>query len=127
MKRLVQNDWFAALCFLLVYLCTNSYIYAWDDQHLEIPLLKHLIDPTLYKGDYYVESLAKNFTSFLYPLMARVIKVDQIPAAYLSLFLIARFFLFFWAYRLWRFLSKEKFTAAMAVLMFILTGRTEEF
>lgn len=127
MKRLLHNDWFAALLFLLVYLCTNSYIFGWDDQHVEIPLLKHYIDPALYKGDYYVEGLSKNFTSFLYPLLARVITIDQIPAAYLVLFLIARFFMFFWIYRLWQVLSKERFAAAMAVLMFILTGRTEEF
>lgn len=60
-RNLFTNDFFLALIFLIAYLCTNSYIYGWDDQHLEIPLLKHLIDPSLYKGDYYVESLAKNF------------------------------------------------------------------
>ncbi len=126
-KRLFQNDWFVASLFLIAYLCTNSYTIGWDDQHLEIPLLKHLIDPNLYKGDYYVEGLAKNFSSFLYPILARVISTDQIPAVYLILFLIARYFMFYWVYRLWLLLSGDRFAAAMAVAMFFLMGRTDEF
>ncbi len=126
-KRLFQNDFFLAFCFLVAYLCTNSYIFAWDDQHLEIPLLQHLIDPSLYKGDYYVEGLAKNFSSFLYPILAKLIKTDQIQPTYLVLFLFARFWMFFWVFRLWSLISKDRFVAAMAVLMFFLMGRTEEF
>jgi hypothetical protein len=128
LKKLLQNNWFVALLFLIAYLLTNSYIYAWDDQHLEIPLLKHLIDPSLYKGDYYVEGLAHNFSSYLYPILAKFIKVDQIPAAYLVLFLIARYMMFYWVYRLWVLLSGgERWVGAVAVLMFFLMGRTEEF
>lgn len=126
-KRLLQNDWFVTLLFLAAYLCTNSYIYAWDDQHLEIPLLKHLIDPTLYKGDYYVEGLAANFSSYLYPLLAKCITIAQIPAVYFVLFLVSRYMMFYWAFRLWQLISGERFAAAMAVLMFFLMGRTEEF
>ena len=51
----------------------TSYKYGWDDQQLEIPLLKHLIDPTLYQGDYYVESLKQNFSSYFYPILAKLI------------------------------------------------------
>jgi hypothetical protein len=120
-------NFLAAFFFLVVYLCTNSYIFAWDDQHLEIPLLKHLIDPTLYAGDYYVEGLAHNFSSFLYPILAKLITIDQIQPVYLVLFLISRFFMFYWIYRLWQLISGEKWAAAMAVLMFILMARTEEF
>ena len=127
LKRLFQNDFFVALLFLLAYLCTNSYIYAWDDQHLEIPMLKHLIDPSLYKGDYYVESLSRNFSSFLYPILAKAITLKQVPAAYLLLFLLSRYAMFFWVYRLWQWLAGDKWSAAAAVLMFFLMGRTEEF
>jgi len=126
-KSFISNDFLAAAVFLVVYLCSNSYIFGWDDQHLEIPLLKHLIDPSLYKGDYYVESLAKNFSSYLYPILARFIKASQVQSAYLVLFLIARYFIFLSLYKLWKFLSKDKFAAVCAVLMFILLGRTEEF
>ena len=127
-KRLLKNDWFIALLFLIGYLCTNSYIFAWDDQHLEIPLLKHLIDPALYKGDYYVEGLAKNFSSYLYPILSHLLKnTDQVQPTYLVLFLISRYFMFFWIYRLWQLISGDRFAAAMAVLMFFLMGRTEEF
>ena len=126
-KKLYLNDFFLALVFLILYLCTNSYIYGWDDQHLEIPLLKHLIDPSLYKGDYYVESLAKHFSSYLFPILAKIITVKQIPATYLILFLIARYFMFFWVFKLWNFISKDRFAAVCATLMFFLMGRTEEF
>ncbi|MBI3602465.1 MAG: hypothetical protein HY209_06200 [Candidatus Omnitrophica bacterium] len=127
LKRLLANDFFAAFLFLIAYLCTHSYIYGWDDQHLEVPLLKHLIDPSLYKGDYYVESLARHFSSYLYPVLAKFITVAQVPAAYFILFLTARFFIFFWLYKLWQLISKDKFTSACAILMFMVLGRTEEF
>jgi hypothetical protein len=138
-KRLCSKDWFLALVLLGVYLATNRYIYAWDDQHLEIPLLKHLIDPELYKGDYYVESLAQNFTSYLYPILSKFITVDQIPSAYLILFLLSRYFLFYWSFKLWDLLARKyfgsgadlsaspRFSAFCAVTMSILIGRTEEF
>src|ERR1700722_9243623 len=125
--KLLRNDFIIALLLLAAYLLTNSYIYGWDDQHLEIPILKHLIDPGLYKGDYYVESLTKYFTSWLYPILAKFITVKQIPAAYLVLFLISRYLMFYWVYRLWLFVSGSCFAAVSATLMFFLLGRTEEF
>ncbi|MBF0489798.1 MAG: hypothetical protein HQL15_04180 [Candidatus Omnitrophica bacterium] len=127
LKSLFLNDYFIAFLVLVAYLCTNNYIYAWDDQHLEIPLLKHLIDPSLYRGDYYVESLAKNFSSYLFPILAKFIKVSQIPTVYFILFLFARYMMFFFVFKLCQFISKDKFAALCAVLMFFLTGRTEEF
>ena len=95
-KTLFQSDWFISIVILIVFLLTNGYKYNWDDQHLEIPLLKSLIDPALYAGDYYVESLKKNFTSFFYPILSRCITVEQVPAAYFILYLFSRYFLFFW-------------------------------
>ena len=125
--KLLRNEFFIAFLLLIAYLLTNSYIYGWDDQHLEIPILKHLIDPNLYKGDYYVESLTKYFTSWLYPVLAKFITVKQVPAAYLVLFLISRYFMFYWVYRLWLLISGSCFAAMSATLMFFLLGRTEEF
>ncbi len=125
--KIFRNDFFIALCFLAAYLITNSYVYGWDDQHLEIPTLKHLIDPSLYKGDYYVESLSRNFTSYLYPVLAKFIRVNQIPAAYLILFLLARYAMFFWVFRLWELISGSRFAAFAATAAFFLLGRTEEF
>lgn len=137
-RQCLSKDWLLALLILGIYLATNRYIYGWDDQHLEIPLLKHLIDPTLFQGDYYVESLTKNFTSFLYPILSRVISVDQIPAVYLTLFILSRYFLFYWWLKLWRLLAvrsllgsgEDRNTALVAfscVLYAIVLGRTEEF
>jgi len=125
--KLFRNNFFIALLFLIGYLLTNSYIYGWDDQHLEIPILKHMIDPSLYKGDYYVESLSKYFTCWLYPLLAKVITLKQVPTAYLIIFLISRYFMFYWVYRLWLMISGSCFAAVSATLMFFLLGRTEEF
>ncbi len=127
LRILFSNDFFVSAVFLIVYLFTNSYILGWDDQHLEIPLLKHLIDPALYKGDYYVESLAKNFSSYLYPILAKLITVPQIPAVYFMLFLISRYAMFFFIYKLWLYISKDRFAACAAVITFIVLGRTEEF
>lgn len=133
-----SRDWLICLVIIAVYLLTNRYIYGWDDQHLEIPLLKHLIDPTLFKGDYYVESLTRNFTSFLYPILSRLITVKQIPAVYLGLFILSRYFLFYWWFKLWRLLAVRAqlgegidrntgLIAASCVLYAIVLGRTEEF
>ncbi len=126
-RKLFLNDFFLALLFLIGYLCTNSYVYGWDDQHLEIPLLKHLIDPSLYKGDYYVEGLTKHFSSYLFPVLSKFISVAQIPTAYLILFLIARYCMFLWVFKLWNFISKDRFSAICATVMFFVLGRTEEF
>ena len=126
-KYIFSNDFFLAFIILIAYLCTNGYAYGWDDQHLEIPLLKHLIDPSLYKGDYYVESLTKNFSSYLYPILSKFITVAQIPTVYFVLFLFSRYWMFFWILKLWNLISKDKFAAFCATLMFFLLGRTEEF
>ena len=49
MMKLFRNEYFIALLLLLAYLLTHGYSYGWDDQHLEIPILKHLIDPGLHR------------------------------------------------------------------------------
>lgn len=127
LKRILKNDWLISFSIFLIFLATNGYTYGWDDQHLEIPLLKSLIDPNLYVGDYYVQTLKANFTSFLFPLLAKVITVAQIPTAYFLLYLISRFFLFFYAYKLWKLISRNRFSAMLCVLSFILVFRVEEF
>ena len=68
-QTLLQNEWFIAGCLLIIFLAANGYHYGWDDQHLEIPLLKSLIDNTLYQGDYYVESLKKKIYQFFLSLI----------------------------------------------------------
>lgn len=126
-KTLLKNDWVIGLFLLLVFLATNGYTYAWDDQHLEIPLLQKLIDPSLYQGDYYVDALTDNFASFLYPLLAKIITLDQIPAAYLLLYLLSRFFFLYFAYKLWRHISQDRLTGVLCVLSGILLLRVDEF
>jgi len=125
--KYLRNNFFIAFLFLLAYLITNPYVYGWDDQHLEIPILKHLIDPSLFKGDYYVESAVKYFTCWLYPVLAKFITVKQIPTAYLLLFLISRYLMFFFVYRLWLLIGGNFFTAICATAAFFLLGRTDEF
>ncbi len=127
LKAFLKNDWIVSLGLFLIFLLTNGYTYAWDDQHLEIPLLKSLIDPQLYPGDYYVDALKANFTSYLFPLLAKCITTDQVPTAYFILYLISRFFLFFYAYKLWKVITRNRLTAALCVMSFILVFRVEEF
>lgn len=116
-----------ALILSAIFFAVTGYYYGWDDQHLEIPLLKSLIDPTLYAGDYYIESLQKNFSSYFYPLLAKIIRVDQIPATYFCLYIVSRYFLFYWIYKLWLYLSQDKFKAFCCVLIFFLVTRVHEF
>lgn len=127
LRKLFANHYLLSLIILGVFMATNRYIYGWDDQALEIPLLKHLINPALYAGDYYVESLKDNFSSYLYPLMAKVISVDQIPAAYLILYILSRYVFFLFSLKLWRHITGSTPVAVAAVLMSFLIGRTEEF
>jgi len=122
-----RNDGVMALLLLGIFLLTNGYTYGWDDQHLEIPLLKSLIDPSLYAGDYYVESLKKNFSSLLYPCLAKVISVEQIPSIYLSLYLFCRYLFFFYIFKLWTHISQSRLSGALCVIMLLLLGRVEEF
>jgi hypothetical protein len=116
-----------ALLALGIFMTTVGYKYAWDDQHIEIPLLKSLINPDLYQGDYYVESLRKNFATFLYPLLSRLITVEQIPAAFFLLFLVVRYFLFFWIYKIWLLFAQDRVKAFLCVLTFIFISRVDEF
>ncbi len=126
-KSYINRDWFYAAVLLIIFLLVAGYKYGWDDQHLEIPLLKSLIDKDLYHGDYYVESLKTHFVTYLYPLLARVISVPQVPLAYFLLFLLSRYFLFFWIYKLWCFITKEKFAGFICAVSFIFFGHTPEF
>lgn len=127
LKKFFSRDWFLSGLLVGLFLLTNRYIYGWDDQHLEIPLLKRLIDPSLYPGDYYVDGLQANFISYLYPLLSRVISVDSIPAVYLFLYVVVRYFFFFWIFRLWLFISgKDRAAAFFCTLTVFLIGRTEE-
>jgi len=125
--KLLRNEFFIAFLLLAGYMTTSPYIYGWDDQHLEIPILKHLIDPSLYKGDYYVESATKYFTSWLYPILAKIITVQQMPTAYLVLFIVSRYVMFYWIYRLWLLIGGSAFSALCTCLAFFLLGRTDEF
>lgn len=126
-QQVLQNNWIIAAFLLAIFLLANGYTYAWDDQHVEIPLLKSLIDPELYPGDYYVTSLKKNFTSVLYPILARMVTIDQIPAAYFTLYLLSRYFFFYWMYRFWLLIAQKKREAVACVLTVILLVRVEEF
>jgi hypothetical protein len=119
--------WVMALLLSGVFFSVNGYKFGWDDQHLEIPLLTHLIDPAFFAGDYYVESLAKNFSSFFYLFLAKIISVHQIPAAYFLLYIISRYFLIYWIYKIWLHVSHDKFKAVACTLVFILMARVHEF
>ena len=123
----LHSPWIIALFLTAVFFLVNGYIYGWDDQHLEIPLLKSLINPDLFAGDYYVESLKKNFPSFFYPILAKLISVEQIPAVYLTLFIISRYFFLFWTYKLWHHIAQDRFKAICCVLTFLYVLRVEEF
>jgi len=125
-EKVNKKPWFLAFLLLVVYLSINGYKYGWDDQHLEIPLLKSLIDDSLYQNDYYVQSLKKSFSSYLYPLLAKCITVQQIPVAYFILFLLSRYFFFFWIFKIWHHLSKSLSRAFICVLVFILILRVQE-
>ncbi len=128
LSRIIQEDSVIALFILGLFLLTNRYIYGWDDQHLEITLLKHLIDPTLYAGDYYVESLSRNFSSYLYPILSKTLSVEMIPMAYMILYGVVRFFMFFWLYKLWKHVSGgNRLAAFTATVSMFLLMRTEEF
>jgi len=125
--KIINSPWFIALLLTTCFFLSTGYKFGWDDQHLEIPLLKHLIDDSLYAGDYYVESLTKNFSSFFYPILSKIITVGQIPQTYFFLYIISRYFLFFWAYKLWLHLSQCRFKAFSCVMVFILMARVHEF
>lgn len=116
----------SAILFVL-FLSVTSYKFGWDDQHLEIPLLKSLIDPNLYAGDYYVQNLKEHFTSYFYPVLSKLISVDQIPQVYFFLWLISRYFLFYWIYKIWLHISESRLKAFSATMVFILIARVQEF
>jgi len=122
-----KSDWSIAFILLGLFLIIAGYRYGWDDQHLEIPLLKALIDHSLYSGDYYVTSLKNNFSSFFYPLLSRLITVQQIPIAYFILYLVSRYFLLLWMYKIWLFISKRRGVAFLCVIIPVTLGRMPEF
>ncbi len=126
-QRVLHQDWFYAVILSVVSLLLRGYKYGWYDQHLEIPLLKSLIDPSLYAGDYYIESLKVNFTSFFYPILARLIRVEDIPGVFLTLFIACRYVQFFFMYKIWRHLTGDRLVAWLAVFIPTMFGFVPEF
>lgn len=127
LKKFLTSEWSMAGMLLAIFFITHGYRFGWDDQHLELPLLKSLIDQDLYPHDYYVQSLKKNFTSCLYPLLAKLIRVEQIEAAYLVLFIAARYFLFFFIYKFWRQLTDKSWLAFFCSVTIIVLTRVQGF
>jgi len=125
--KFFKNHWIIALFLLAVFFATSGYIYGWDDQHIEIPLLKKLINPDLYPNDYYVSALKKDFMSYLYPLLAMVIPINGIPSAYMILFILCRYGLLVFMYKIWFRITRQPITAILCVLMIMVHGRVEEF
>ncbi len=127
-RKVTYNEWIGAGILLGLFFLLRGYLFGWYDHHLEIPLLKRLIDPTLYPRDYYVQSLPEHFTTFFYLILSRFITIDQIQPVYFVLFLICRFFLFYWMLKIWDLLSKGNKAAAWAAVAFpTLFGFTPEF
>ena len=125
-KKVTQNDWVVAFFLLVIFLLTNGYIFGWDDQHLELPLLKKLIDPALYPNDYYVDSLVKNFPSYFYLILSKIISIEQIQITYLILFLICRYALFLGIYKIWKFLSGRRDVGFLITTVIICLARIPE-
>ncbi len=126
-RRILQSDWVIALLLTLFFLAIKGYRYAWDDQHLEIPLLKSLINPHLYPGDYYVTSLKNNFISYFYIILSKLISTRQVEGAYLVLYLISRYFLFFFMYKFWRLVTQNRWISCVCVLILLSMGDIPEF
>jgi len=126
-KKCIGKDWVIALALTLIYYLTHGYRFAWDDQNLEIPLLKSLMDPGLYTRDYFVQSLKVNFTTYFYWLLSKLISIDQIEPTYFILFFLSRFFMFFWMYKFWLHVSGEKWIGFLCVMSFLVLMRLEMF
>jgi hypothetical protein len=126
-RKIFEYPSVVSLILFILFLCVTNYKFGWDDQHLEIPLLKSLIDPTLYVGDYYVQSLKQHFSSYFYLILSKFISIEQIPQTYFFLWLLSRYFLFYWIYKLWLHVSQSRLKAFSAVLVFILVSRVQEF
>jgi hypothetical protein len=123
----IKRPWVIAFVLLLIFFATVGYKYGWDDQHVEIPLLKSLINSQLYVGDYYVESLQQHFTSYFYIFLSKIISVEHIPLVYFILFCVTRYLLLYWVYKIWLHLSQSRFKAFTCVLVFMYMVRVEEF
>lgn len=126
-QQQLSRDWFIALILTALFLILKGYKFGWDDQHLEIPLLKSLIDKDLYRGDYYVEALKTSFVSYFYIILSHLITVKQVSAAYLTLYVITKYFLLLWVYKLWRLISGQKSIAFLCTMAFMSFGRVPEF
>ena len=110
LKNVLRHDGFLGFCLLLIFLATNGYIYGWDDQHLEIPLLKSLIDPTLYAGDYYVKPEEKFHLDPL-PSFGQGPHCRTNPAGVCPVVPLLSVCFFLYVYKFWNLVSKEKVTA----------------
>ncbi len=126
-KSVIQNDWAIAFVLLGLFLLTHGYRFGWDDQFAEIPHLKSLIDPTLYLQDPFVLSLKHYFPTHFYRVLSRLITIEQIPAAYFVLFLVSRYFLFFWIYKFWHLIAGKKTEAFFCALTAMVLVREQHF
>lgn len=126
-KLILQNDWAISLLLLLLFFCTHGYRFGWDDQIAEIPHLKSLIDSSLYTQDLFVISLKNYLPTHFYRVLSHFITIDQIPSVYFGLFIISRYFLFFWIYKFWRLIAQHKIYAFFCTLTAMTLVREQHF
>lgn len=56
------NNWFYCLFIALVYTAVWGYMFNTGDQAEHLPQVYHLQEPSLYKGDFFIEEYGKQFT-----------------------------------------------------------------
>ncbi len=127
LKRFLASDWVVVAGLTFIFFLTHGYRFAWDDHPMEIPLLKSLIDHELFTRDYFVTSTKQYLLTYFFIILSKLITIKQIELVYFILFWVSRYFMFFWMYKLWLLISKNKLTSFCCVLSFEVLVRYQLF
>ncbi len=121
------NPYFVSLFFLGINLLVYGYEYGNNSYHdYLLPYINKIIDPSLYPGDPYLNTLHAFPSPFIYAI-GYLGKIFSLEGLHFTLYLIAKYLLFIAAFKLAEFLFKNKLTALLAVLLFALAPLVNVF
>lgn len=110
--------WVLLMLISLLSLLIHGYYFSTGDQSTYVPQVLRRIDPTLFQRDYLAQT-AEGDLSFMFPLMAAIIKTTNVDIEwlYFLLYMVIRFLTVFVIYQLSFTLTQSRPAALLASLI----------
>ncbi len=108
---------YIAAFFTILSVFIHGYYFAYRDQNIYIPIIKKLIDSSLYNGDYFFLQPQGEFTLFPYLVSIILNRFYNFEIVFFLIYLIFSFTLFFAVAKITYLIFKEKKIVLLVLLM----------